>query len=103
MVKNTSERSNYISNLFCGWLMVPRGCAVLYVPFRSQHLIKATVPTSGGFKVREERDKMDPHEYSHSFNRVSTTDNIPFFCIMPTLEFCSSVCGGEEAMRAYCE
>lgn len=84
--------------------MVPRGCAVLYVPFHSQRLIETTIPTSGGFKAREERDKVDPHEYfSRLFDRVSTTDNTPFCCITPALEFRSFVCGGEEAIRAYCE
>lgn len=84
--------------------MVPRGCAILYVPFRNQHLISTTVPTSGGYKAEEERNKMETHEYfSRLFDRVSTTDNTPFCCITAALKFRSSVCGGEEAIRTYCE
>lgn len=84
--------------------MVPRGCAVLYVPFRNQHLISTTVPTSGAYMTKEERDKMDPHQYfPRLFDRVSTTDNTPFCCITPALKFRSAMCGGEDAIRTYCE
>lgn len=84
--------------------MVPRGCAVLYVPFRNQKLITTTIPTSWGYETPEERAKMDPREYfSRLFDKVSTIDNTPYCCVPLALKFRSSVCGGEAAIRAYCE
>ncbi|OHE91174.1 hypothetical protein CORC01_13516 [Colletotrichum orchidophilum] len=93
----------FISNCY-KWLMVPRGCAVLYVPFRNQRKISSTVPTSWGYEVKEERDKMEPRDYfSRLFNKISTTDNTPYCCIPVALEFRSKVCGGETKLREYCE
>lgn len=92
-----------VSNCY-KWLMVPRGCAVLYVPFRNQKLISSTVPTSWGYETREQRAKMEPHEYfSRLFDKVSTTDNTPYCCIPRALEFRSEICGGEASVRQYCE
>ncbi|SPO06041.1 related to isopenicillin N epimerase [Cephalotrichum gorgonifer] len=92
-----------ISNCY-KWLMVPRGCAVLYVPFRNQGQIASTVPTSWGYETPEERAKMDPREYfSRLFVKVSTVDNTLYCCIPLALKFRSEVCGGEAAIHAYCE
>ncbi|KAK3363187.1 hypothetical protein B0T25DRAFT_442344 [Lasiosphaeria hispida] len=78
------------------WKYPPRGCTVLYVPLRNQQLISSTLPTSWGYETREERAKMEPHEYiSRLFDKVSTTDNTPYYCIPLALEFRSEVCGGE--------
>ncbi|KAI3552817.1 hypothetical protein CABS01_11947 [Colletotrichum abscissum] len=93
----------FISNCY-KWLMVPRGCAVLYVPFRNQHMISSTVPTSWGYEIKEERDKMDHRDYfSRLFDKISTTDNTPYCCIPKALDFRNRVCGGEAKLREYCE
>ncbi|KAK3394957.1 aminotransferase family protein-like protein [Podospora didyma] len=92
-----------ISNCY-KWLMVPRGCAVLYVSFRNQKLISSTLPTSWGYEARDDRAKMDPREYfSVLFDKVSTTDNTPYCCTPLALKFRSVVCGGEAKIRKYCE
>lgn len=84
--------------------MVPRGCAVLYVPFRNQPLITSTFPTSWGYETPETRKKMDPHAYfSRLFDKVSTTDNTPYCCVPLALKFRSEVCGGEEKILEYCQ
>ncbi|KAK1832246.1 L-cysteine desulfhydrase [Podospora conica] len=92
-----------VSNCY-KWLMVPRGCAVLYVPFRNQHLITTTFPTSWGYETPEDRAKMHPYEYfSRLFDKVSTTDNTPYCCVPLALKFRSEVCGGEDKILEYCE
>lgn len=84
--------------------MVPRGCAVLYVPFRNQKMIATTVPTSWGDETPEERADIDPHEYfSRLFDKVSTIDNAPYCCIPLALKFRAEACGGEAVIREYCE
>ena len=84
--------------------MVPRGCAVLYVPFRNQKLIVTTVPTSWGYEVAEQREKVTSHEYfSRLFDKVSTLDNTPYCSVPIALKFRSEACGGESAIRNYCE
>ena len=84
--------------------MVPRGCAVLYVPFRNQHLIATTIPTSGGFEAEEARKAKEPQDYfSRLFGRVSTTDVTNFCCVPVALQFRSEVCRGEASIREYCE
>ena len=84
--------------------MTPRGSAILYVPFRNQKLIATTVPTSVGYKTPGQREKADPREYfSRLFDRVATVDGTPYCCIPLALKFRKEVCGGEAAIRAYCE
>ncbi|KXH46723.1 hypothetical protein CNYM01_06401 [Colletotrichum nymphaeae SA-01] len=95
----------FVSNCY-KWLMVPRGCAVLYVPFRNQDqdLISSTVPTSWGYETKEERGKLSSRDYfSKLFDKISTTDNTPYCCIPVALEFRAKVCGGEAKIRRYCE
>ena len=84
--------------------MTPRGCAVLYVPFRNQGLIRTTFPTSWGYEAPEARREMQQHDYFvRLFQKVSTTDNTPYLCVPQALKFRQEVCGGEAAIRAYCE
>lgn len=85
------------------WLMVPRGCALLYVPFANQHLIKTTFPTSGGYRPPEVRATMATSEYFVGlFVKVSTNDTTPYACIPAALKFRQDVCGGEDNIREYC-
>ena len=84
--------------------MVPRGCAVLYVPHRNQHYIRTTFPTSWGYELPETRGKMDQSEYFvRLFQKVSTTDTTPYICVPAALRFRQETCGGEDAIRRYCE
>ena len=86
------------------WLMVPRGCAILHVPFRNQHLIHTTFPTSGGFEKPAIRAIMKSSDYFvRLFEKVSTTDNTPYICILAALKFRKEICGGEVSIRSYCE
>lgn len=84
--------------------MVPRGCALLYVPFENQHFIKTTFPTSGGYQTREVRATMTSSEYFvRLFVKVSTSDTTPYVCVPTALKFRRDVCGGESVIREYCE
>lgn len=83
--------------------MVPRGCAVLYVAFRNQHLISTSVPTSWGYQSKKERDLVKPQDYfTKLFDKVSTIDNTPYCCIPLALQFRAEICGGEDNIRNYC-
>lgn len=92
-----------ISNCY-KWLMVPRGCAVLYVPFANQHMIRTTVPTSLGYEAPAVRSTMMTTEYFvRLFVRVSTHDTTPYACVPAALAFRRDTCGGEARIREYCE
>ncbi|KAI0839809.1 aminotransferase family protein-like protein [Hypoxylon sp. FL0890] len=96
------EPDFFISNCY-KWLMVPRGCAVLYVPYRNQPLIRTTYPTAEGFEPETQRDLLSQKSYFVSlFEKVSTIDTTPYICAIEALRFRSQVCGGEERVRDYC-
>ncbi|KAI1741801.1 aminotransferase family protein-like protein [Xylaria scruposa] len=85
------------------WLMVPRGCAVLYVPRRNHHLIKTSYPTDGPYLPEADRKNLSPTQYfNHLFSYVSTIDTSPYICVLEALKFRKEICGGEERVRAYC-
>ncbi|KAK0609678.1 aminotransferase family protein-like protein [Bombardia bombarda] len=85
------------------WLYVPRGCAVLYVPFANQHLVKTGLPTSHGYWSPEIRDSKPTTEYfTNLFADISTNDYSSFTTVPAALKFRNEVCGGEEAIREYC-
>ncbi|KAI1356179.1 aminotransferase family protein-like protein [Xylaria sp. FL0043] len=84
------------------WLMVPRGCAVLYVPRRNQDLIKTSYPTDGRYLPEADRKLISPAKYfGNLFEHVSTIDTSPYLCVMEALRFRNEICGGEEQVRAY--
>lgn len=84
--------------------MVPRGCALLYVPFENQHIIKTTFPTSGGYQPPEVRATVTSSDYFVGlFVKVSTNDTTPYVCVPAALKFRRDVCGGEDNIREYCE
>lgn len=85
------------------WLMVPRGCAILYVASANHHLIRTTFPASWGYETPAMRHSMSPWDcFVRLFLKVSTTDNIPFVCIPMALKWRQEVRGGEERIRDYC-
>ncbi|KAF9693386.1 hypothetical protein EKO04_008879 [Ascochyta lentis] len=93
------------------WLHVPRGCAVLYVPLRNQHLIRSTLPTSWGFKSLDSvPNTVNPKgtfggdvesEFVGNFEFVGTIDSSPYLCIPRALEWRKEL-GGEKAIIEYC-
>ncbi|CAK7200249.1 hypothetical protein SEUCBS139899_002940 [Sporothrix eucalyptigena] len=98
-----------VSNLH-KWLYVPRGCAMLYVPFRNQHYLKTSLPTSHGYEAESRRGDLSVKAlaaakttyFSELFAEVGTLDYSPWMCVPDAVQFRNEVCGGEEAIRKYC-
>lgn len=94
------------------WLLVPRGCAVFYVPLRNQHLMRSPLPTSHGFVPKNGGNINNPlpvstkSEFVTNFQFVGTTDITPFFLIAAALAWRSKITHGEkkgeEAILDYC-
>ncbi|KAI9681620.1 MAG: hypothetical protein M1829_000817 [Trizodia sp. TS-e1964] len=90
------------------WLFTPRGCCLLHVPQRNHHLIRSALPTSHGFAplnstVASPLLPSSKPPFVTNFEFTGTLDNAPLFCIGDALRFRQSVCGGEEAIMAYCQ
>lgn len=90
------------------WLLVPRGCAIFYVPRRNQHLIRSTVPTSHGYiplpGATPRTNPLPPSAKSvfvNAFEYVGTLDNSPYLCVKDALEFRERVLGGEARIQRY--
>lgn len=96
------------------WLLVPRGCAIFYVPERNQHLIRSTVPTSHGFVPEPDEDgavinnPLPPSGKSGfvtNFEFVGTQDDAPWLCVPAALEWRRKLKWqgkqGEDAALAY--
>lgn len=99
----TSWSQVYEAESFARWLFVPRGCSVLYVPKRNQHLVKTSYPTDGRYLPEVDRRQVAPSKYFSSlFEHVSTIDTSPYLCVPEALKFRNEVCGGEEQIRSYC-
>lgn len=93
------------------WFFVPRGCAVLYVPEKNQHLIRSTIPTAAAFiplpeygeaafKSSLPTSKNSP--FVGMFEFTGTSDYAPPVCIPTSIKFREEVCGGEAAIMNYC-
>ncbi|KAJ5316656.1 hypothetical protein PENANT_c019G03268 [Penicillium antarcticum] len=97
------------------WLYTPRGCAVLYVPKRNQHTMRTTLPTSWGFIPAPDSPEtiasvlQDPNNpaaksaFEQLFEFVATSDDSAYICLPAALKFRAEVCGGEDAIIAYCQ
>ena len=98
------------------WLFTPRGCAVLHVPKRNQHLIRTTLPTSHGYvpladpessgnahtAIRNPLAKMrGKSAFEALFQFVATVDSSAYYCIPQALKFRREICGGEENIMRY--
>ncbi|KAG9600106.1 PLP-dependent transferase, partial [Aureobasidium melanogenum] len=85
------------------WLFTPRGCAVLYVPVRNQHLVRSTLPTGFNFLKKDKAAKIN--NFVANFATVATSDDTPYLCIPAALEWRERItCGdktGEEAIISY--
>jgi len=85
------------------WLYTPRGCAVFHVPYRNQHLIRTSLPTSHGYQyLPKEFETNDKSPFVFLFEFVATIDYTPYACVPAALEFRRTICGGEAAIRNYC-
>ncbi|RYP63401.1 hypothetical protein DL771_009299 [Monosporascus sp. 5C6A] len=88
------------------WLHVPRGCAVLYVPFRNQGLITSTVPTSHGY-VSKTNKRFNPLPQSNksafvtNFEFTGTTDRTPYICVPAAIKWRKDFLGGEKRVMKY--
>jgi len=99
----------FVSNLH-KWFYLPRGCAVLHIPAKNQHLIRTSLPTSHSFKPkpRPGQDAIDnplptstdPY-FVELFDFVGTTDNSNYLCVAAAMQFRNQVCGGEGAVQSY--
>ncbi|CAJ2512528.1 Uu.00g055430.m01.CDS01 [Anthostomella pinea] len=88
------------------WLHVPRGCAVLYVPFRNQSMITTTVPTSHGYvstsRVRfNPMPKGDKLAFVSKFEFVGTIDTSPYLCVKDAVKWRQEILGGEKGIIDY--
>lgn len=85
---------------------MPRGCAVLHVPLRNQHLIRSTLPTSHGFVPRDSTapppSPPGKSAFVSMFEFTGAADSSPALCIPAALRFREQVCGGEARIMAYC-
>jgi selenocysteine lyase/cysteine desulfurase len=85
------------------WLFTPRGCAVLYVPVRNQHIIRSTIPT--GFNFLNKGPAAESNNFVANFAAVATSDDTPYLCIPAALEWRKRITWGnktgEEAIISY--
>ncbi|THY01206.1 PLP-dependent transferase [Aureobasidium pullulans] len=85
------------------WLHTPRGCALLYVPVRNQHLIRSTLPTGFGFVKKGPSDKTN--NFVANFAAVATSDDTPYLCIPAALAWRKRLTyneqTGEDAIMSY--
>jgi selenocysteine lyase/cysteine desulfurase len=84
---------------------------MLHVPKRNQHLIKSSLPTSHGYvpidrpgkpKINNPLPPSDLSAFLELFAFVGTMDYAPYLCIPAAIKFRRDICGGEEAIMAYC-
>lgn len=87
------------------WLYAKRGCAVLYVPRRNQHIIKSSVPTSTHYISDKEYEQdptlPKPTRFMKQFSWTGTHDPVPYLSVGPALDFRKWL-GGEEKINEYC-
>ena len=91
------------------WLYTPRGCAIFYVPFRNQYLIRSTIPTSHGFHTSPNDSVdgisnfgQDRGRFGDLFQWAATVDQTPYLTVPEAIKFRNDVCGGETVIREYC-
>lgn len=81
------------------WLYSKRSCAVLYIPFRNQHIIKTTVPTSNYYIPLAKRNG-NPN-ILEQFEWIGTLDYAPFLSVLEAIKFREWL-GGERKINEYC-
>ena len=78
---------------------MPRGCALLHVPARNQHLIRTTYPTSWEYTPNTVTSTKKS-SFANLFSYVGTADSCPYYCLPAAIDFRQSI-GGEDAIRRY--
>lgn len=78
---------------------------MLHVPARNHHLIRTSLPTSWGYQPLLEGGSVlgGDKAFGELFKKVSTVDPTPYVCVEEALKFRELTCGGEAAVREYCE
>ena len=106
---NQLDADFFVSNCH-KWLYTPRGCAMMHVPKRNQHLIRTTFPTSHGYvplpntssPIREVLPPSTKSEFINLFQFVATADNSPYYCVPAAMNFRQNLCkGGEDGIYEY--
>ncbi|EIW69330.1 hypothetical protein TREMEDRAFT_43923 [Tremella mesenterica DSM 1558] len=90
------------------WLMAHRGCSVLYVPFRNQHLMRTTFPTSHAYESSryptldiDGQQAGRPRSFEMQYEWTGTQDWAPLLSPSFALDFREEI-GGEERIMEYC-
>ncbi|KAG2012232.1 hypothetical protein CC2G_012266 [Coprinopsis cinerea AmutBmut pab1-1] len=95
-----SQADFWVSNCH-KWLLAKRSCAALYIPFRNQHIIKTTLPTSNFYVPLAKRNGDPQHDILTQFEWTGTQDLVPFLVVKDALEFRKWI-GGEDKIHEYC-
>ncbi|EAU87175.1 lolT-1 [Coprinopsis cinerea okayama7 len=81
------------------WLYVKRPCAVLYVPFRNQHIIKTAFPTNSAWLSSP--NKKTGVNFVEQFTWNETIDYTQYLTAVNALAFRKWL-GGERVINTYC-
>ncbi|KAG8213125.1 pyridoxal phosphate-dependent transferase [Butyriboletus roseoflavus] len=82
------------------WLFAKRGCTVLYVPTRNQHIIKSPIPTPGVYKSPLDTGFSGRRRFVELFEWTSTVDWVPWLSVVAALDFREWL-GGERRINEY--
>lgn len=86
------------------WFFMPRACAVLYVDPKHHRMVQ-TLPVSLSFVAHDA--ELSPDEEANllvsKFFYYGSINFAAFACIPEAVRFINDVCGGESAVRDYCE
>lgn len=91
-----SQPDFWVSNCH-KWLFTKRSCAVMYVPERNRHIIKASFPTSYAYK----KEYASVEEWLENFEWNGTIDFGPYVTLPDAIQFRHWL-GGEDAINGYC-
>ncbi|KAL4066874.1 pyridoxal phosphate-dependent transferase [Scleroderma yunnanense] len=82
------------------WLYAKRGCAVLYVPRRNQHIVRSPIATPDNYRSPQDEDYTGPLEFSRLFEWTGTIDFVPQLSVDAALDFREWL-GGEHKINEY--
>ncbi|KAE9400171.1 PLP-dependent transferase [Gymnopus androsaceus JB14] len=82
------------------WLFAKRGCGLLYVPMRNQHIIRAPFPTSHAYISPKDRNGR-PNFVEQFERKERYIDYVPYISASCALDFREWL-GGEADINDYC-